>query len=46
MLTDGSISLVATHRSDFHSLMKSGGVRALAAGLDRKAASLSGGMVG
>jgi len=46
VLTDGSISRVAVQRSDFRQLLISGGVPALAAGLGRKVASLSGGMLG
>ena len=45
VLTDGSISRVAVQRSDFRQLLMSGGVPALAAGLGRKVASLSGGML-
>ncbi|HTW71870.1 MAG TPA: ABC transporter substrate-binding protein [Acetobacteraceae bacterium] len=45
VLTDGSISRVAVQRSDFRQLLLSGGVPALAAGLGRKVASLSGGML-
>jgi len=45
VLTDGSISRVAVQRSDFRALLNSGGVPALVAGLDRKAANLSGGAV-
>ncbi|HUA78442.1 MAG TPA: ABC transporter substrate-binding protein [Acetobacteraceae bacterium] len=45
VLTDGSISRVAVQRSDFEELLSSGGVPALAAGLARKADSLSGGVV-
>ena len=44
VLTDGSISRVAVQRSDFQELLASGGVPALAAGLERKAANLSGGV--
>lgn len=43
VLTDGSISRVAVQRSDFQELLASGGAAALATGLERKAASLSGG---
>jgi phospholipid transport system substrate-binding protein len=46
VLTDGSISRVAVQRSDFRQLLASGGVPALAAGLGRKVANLSGGMAG
>lgn len=46
VLTDGSISRVAVQRSDFRQLLASGGVPGLAAGLERKVASFSGGMVG
>lgn len=46
VLTDGSISRVAVQRSDFRHLLASGGVPGLAAGLQRKVANLSGGMVG
>jgi len=46
VLTDGSISRVAVQRSDFRKLLASGGVPALTAGLGRKVASLSGGMLG
>lgn len=46
VLTDGSISRVAVQRSDFHELLVAGGVPALAAGLGRKVANLSGGMLG
>ena len=46
VLTDGSISRVAVQRSDFRQLLASGGVPALAAGLSRKVANLSGGMAG
>jgi phospholipid transport system substrate-binding protein len=45
VLADGSISRVATQRSDFRALLTSGGVQALATGLERKVASLSGGVV-
>jgi len=44
VLTDDSISRVAVQRSDFQELLASGGVPALAAGLERKAASLSDGV--
>ncbi len=44
VLTDGSISRVAVQRSDFQELLGSGGAPALAAGLERKAANLSGGV--
>jgi phospholipid transport system substrate-binding protein len=46
VLTDGSISSVAVQRSDFHELLTAGGVPALTAGLGRKVANLSGGMLG
>jgi phospholipid transport system substrate-binding protein len=46
VLTDGSISRVAVQRSDFRGLLVGGGVPALAAGLEHKVASLSGGMIG
>jgi phospholipid transport system substrate-binding protein len=46
VLTDGSISRVAVQRSDFHELLVAGGVPALTAGLGRKVADLSGGMLG
>jgi phospholipid transport system substrate-binding protein len=46
VLTDGSISCVAVQRSDFHELLMAGGVPALTAGLGRKVANLSGGMLG
>jgi len=46
VLTDGSISRVAVQRSDFRQLLASGGVSGLTAGLERKVANLSGGMVG
>jgi phospholipid transport system substrate-binding protein len=46
VLTDGSISCVAVQRSDFRELLMAGGVPALAAGLGRKVAKLSGGMLG
>jgi phospholipid transport system substrate-binding protein len=45
VLADGSISRVATQRSDFASLLASGGAPALIAGLQRKIASLSDGMM-
>lgn len=45
VLTDGSISRVAVQRSDFQELLAGGGEPALAAGLTRKAAKLSGGVV-
>ena len=44
VLTDGAISRVAVQRSDFRSLLKAGGVQALAAGLERKTANVSGSM--
>ncbi|MBS0561067.1 MAG: ABC transporter substrate-binding protein [Proteobacteria bacterium] len=43
VLADGSISRVATQRSDFRSLLARGGGDALIASLQRKAADLSGG---
>jgi len=43
VLADGSISRVATQRSDFRGLLASGGGDALLASLQRKAADLSGG---
>ncbi len=46
VLTDGSISRVAVQRSDFRELLQSGGATALAAGLERKVANLSGSMQG
>jgi phospholipid transport system substrate-binding protein len=46
VLTDGSISRVAVQRSDFRELLASGGATALAAGLERKVANLSGSMQG
>lgn len=46
VLTEGSISRVAVQRSDFRELLASGGVAALTAGLGRKVANLSGGMLG
>jgi phospholipid transport system substrate-binding protein len=45
VLADGSISRVAVQRSDFRHLLNSGGAPALAAGLQRNVASLSGGMM-
>jgi phospholipid transport system substrate-binding protein len=42
VLTDGSISRVAVQRSDFRALLTNGGEPALAAGLERKAITLSG----
>jgi phospholipid transport system substrate-binding protein len=45
VLADGSISRVAVQRSDFRQLLNSGGTPALMAGLQRKVASLSGGML-
>jgi phospholipid transport system substrate-binding protein len=45
VLADGSISRVAVQRSDFRELLNSGGTPALTAGLQRKVASLSGGML-
>jgi len=46
VLTDGSISRIAVQRSDFRELLMAGGVPALTNGLERKVASLSGGMLG
>jgi phospholipid transport system substrate-binding protein len=46
VLSDGTISRVAVQRSDFRSLLRSGGVSALTKGLTRTVANLSGGMVG
>jgi phospholipid transport system substrate-binding protein len=46
VLTDGSISRVAVQRSDFRSLLSSGGPPALVAGLEHKVANLSGGATG
>jgi phospholipid transport system substrate-binding protein len=46
VLTDGSISRVAVQRSDFRSLLSSGGPPALVAGLQHKVANLSGGTPG
>ena len=46
VLVDGSISRVAVQRSDFRELLIAGGVPALTAGLGRKVANLSGGMLG
>jgi phospholipid transport system substrate-binding protein len=46
VLMGGSISRVAMQRSDFHALLVAGGVPALTAGLGRKIANLSGGMLG
>ena len=43
VLSDGTISQVAAQRSDFRSLLASGGVVALRAGLERKVATLSNG---
>jgi phospholipid transport system substrate-binding protein len=43
VLAEGSISRVATQRSDFASLLAGGGAPALIAGLERKIASLSNG---
>ena len=42
VLLDGTISQVAVQRSDFHSLLASGGAPALIAGLRKKVATLSG----
>jgi phospholipid transport system substrate-binding protein len=44
VLTDGAISRVAVQRSDFRSLLMSGGVLALTAELSRKTANLTGSM--
>jgi phospholipid transport system substrate-binding protein len=44
VLTDGAISRVAVQRSDFRSLLMSGGVAALTAELSRKTANLTGSM--
>jgi phospholipid transport system substrate-binding protein len=46
VLSDGTISRVAVQRSDFRALLRSGGVPALTAGLDRKYADLSGDLPG
>jgi len=46
VLSDGSISRVAVQRSDFRSLLRSGGTPALVAGLEHKVANLSGGTTG
>jgi phospholipid transport system substrate-binding protein len=43
VLADGSISRVATQRSDFRSVLSSGGGTALVASLQSKVAALSGG---
>jgi phospholipid transport system substrate-binding protein len=45
VLAEGSISLVATQRSDFASVLARGGAPALVAGMQRKIASLSEGMM-
>jgi phospholipid transport system substrate-binding protein len=45
VLADGSISRVAVQRSDFRRLLNNGGSPALMAGLQRKVASLSDGML-
>ena len=45
VLAEGSISRVATQRSDFATLLASGGAPALISGLQRKIASLSDGML-
>jgi phospholipid transport system substrate-binding protein len=45
VLADGTISRVAVQRSDFHSLLASGGVPALVQGLQSKVAALSGGLL-
>ena len=44
VLTDGTISRVAVQRSDFRSLLMSGGVPALTAELSRKTANMTGNM--
>jgi phospholipid transport system substrate-binding protein len=44
VLTDGAISRVAVQRSDFRGLLMGGGVSALADGLGRKVANLTGSM--
>jgi phospholipid transport system substrate-binding protein len=44
VLTDGAISRVAVQRSDFRRLLVEGGVSALAEGLGRKTANLTGSM--
>jgi phospholipid transport system substrate-binding protein len=44
VLTDGAISRVAVQRSDFRRLLMAGGVSALAEGLGRKVANLTGSM--
>jgi phospholipid transport system substrate-binding protein len=44
LLANGSISRVGVQRSDFRSLLASGGVPALVAALQLKVANLSGGM--
>ncbi len=44
VLTDGAISRVAVQRSDFRGLLVAGGVPALAAGLQRKTANVTGSM--
>lgn len=46
VLTNGSISRVAVQRADFQEMLATGGAPALANGLQRKVATLSGGMVG
>ena len=43
VLADGSISRVAVQRSDFRSLLASGGAPALLGSLQRKVSDLSGG---
>lgn len=45
VLADGSISRVATQRSDFRGLLSNGGGSALVASLQNKVASLSGGAI-
>ncbi|MDB5404969.1 MAG: Toluene transport system Ttg2D protein [Rhodopila sp.] len=45
VLMDGSISRVAVQRSDFRELLNTGGGWALAASLEHKVASLSGGII-
>jgi phospholipid transport system substrate-binding protein len=43
VLAQGSISRVATQRSDFRTLLSNGGSAALVSSLESKVASLSGG---
>lgn len=45
VLENGTISRVAVQRSDFHELLETGGVPALMTALQRKVATLSGGML-